>query len=214
MNANRIQELAEQATIKTSYQYLALGNRVATETKEVFDKEKFAELIIAECAKLCEPAAQPEQETVAVDPLREYLENIAVPNGWDESDGEGVYEYLQRKSYQAGHNAGVAHHKQAMGERVLIGWTPQELRQIKGMAHETQDVYRAMQAKIYEYERILREKNKEIAALNKTQLDQALERNFCPRCGKRLLGPLGPVSIHTCCPPNARTFDDYGNKIV
>ena len=61
----------------------------------------------------------------------------------------------ERKSYQAGHNAGVAHHKQVMGER-----------------------------------------------------------NFCHRCGKRLLGPLGPVSIHTCCPPNARTFDDYGNKIV
>jgi len=40
------------------------------------------------------------------------------------------------------------------------------------------------------------------------------ERNFCHRCGKRLLGPLGPVSLHTCCPPNARTFDDYGNKIV
>ena len=120
----------------------------------------------------------------------------------------------ERKSYQAGHNAGVAHHKQAVGERVLIGWTPQELRQVKGMAHETQDVYRAMQAKIYEYERILREKNKEIAALNKTQLDQALERNFCPRCGKRLIGALGPVSIHTCCPPNARTFDDYGNKIT
>lgn len=118
------------------------------------------------------------------------------------------------KSYQEGHNAGVAHHKQAVGERVLIGWTPQELRQIKGMAHETQDVYRAMQAKIYEYERILREKNKEIAALNKTQLDQALERNFCSRCGKRLMGPLGPVSIHTCTPPNARTFDDYGNKIL
>ena len=40
------------------------------------------------------------------------------------------------------------------------------------------------------------------------------ERNFCPRCGKRLMGPLGPVSLHTCCPPNARTFDDYKNKIV
>ena len=78
------------------------------------------------------------------------------------------------------------------------------------------------------------------------QLDQALERNFCPRCGKRLMSALGPVSIHTCCPPSvptgwdnglsqdydkklgawfsekpnakqelrARTFDDYGNKIV
>ena len=46
------------------------------------------------------------------------------------------------------------------------------------------------------------------------QLDQALERNFCPRCGKRLMSALGPVSLHTCTPPQGRTFDDYGNKIV
>jgi len=52
------------------------------------------------------------------------------------------------------------------------------------------------------------------AGVLETKLDQALERNFCPRCGKRLLGPLGPVSLHTCCPPQGRTFDDYGNKIV
>jgi hypothetical protein len=50
--------------------------------------------------------------------------------------------------------------------------------------------------------------------------------NFCSRCGKRLMSALGPVSIHTCCPPNGypdtldimstlrpRTFDDYGNKL-
>jgi hypothetical protein len=52
------------------------------------------------------------------------------------------------------------------------------------------------------------------AGVLETQLDQALERNFCPRCGKRLMSALGPVSLHTCTPPNARTFDDYGNKIV
>ena len=40
------------------------------------------------------------------------------------------------------------------------------------------------------------------------------ERHFCHRCGKRLMSALGPVSLHTCCPPNGRTFDDYGNKIV
>jgi len=28
------------------------------------------------------------------------------------------------------------------------------------------------------------------------------------------LRALGPVSIHTCTPPQGRTFDDYGNKIV
>jgi hypothetical protein len=52
------------------------------------------------------------------------------------------------------------------------------------------------------------------AGVLETQLDQALERNFCQRCGKRLMSALGPVSIHTCCPPNGRTFDDYGNKII
>jgi len=35
--------------------------------------------------------------------------------------------------------------------------------------------------------------------------------NFCSRCGKRL---GTEADVHTCTPPNARTFDDYGNKIV
>jgi len=51
------------------------------------------------------------------------------------------------------------------------------------------------------------------AGVLETQLDQAKERNFCHRCGKRLHDALGPVSIHTCCPPQGRTFDDYGNKL-
>ena len=63
-------------------------------------------------------------------------------------------------------------------------------------------------------------------------LSYLAERHFCPRCGKRLMSALGPVSLHTCCPPSqysdivsdggldprnkfyGRTFDDYGNKIV
>ena len=57
------------------------------------------------------------------------------------------------------------------------------------------------------------------AGVLETQLDQAKERNFCPRCGKRL--DL-ESSVHTCTPPargqmfyyTPRTFDDYGNKIV
>ena len=56
---------------------------------------------------------------------------------------------------------------------------------------------------------------KEALALTSTTCEvQPEERNFCHRCGTRLMGALGPVSLHTCCPPNARTFDDYGNKIV
>jgi hypothetical protein len=52
------------------------------------------------------------------------------------------------------------------------------------------------------------------AGVLETKLNQALERNFCHRCGKRLMSALGPVSIHTCTPPQGRTFDDYWNKIV
>ena len=48
----------------------------------------------------------------------------------------------------------------------------------------------------------------------KSKIAQLHERNFCHRCGKRLMSALGPVSIHTCCPPQGRTFDDYGNKIL
>jgi hypothetical protein len=86
----------------------------------------------------------------------------------------------------------------------------------------------------------------EYAAETAMNIKQWSERNFCHRCGKRLMSALGPVSIHTCCPPSvptgwdnglsqdydkklgawfsekpnakeelrARTFDDYGNKIV
>lgn len=45
----RIKELWEQATIKTTHKYYTWGNSIATETKEVFDKEKFVELIVREC---------------------------------------------------------------------------------------------------------------------------------------------------------------------
>lgn len=47
---NKIRELAEQATIITSYQYQTWGDRTGIDYKEQFDKEKFAELIVRECA--------------------------------------------------------------------------------------------------------------------------------------------------------------------
>jgi hypothetical protein len=62
MKANRIKELADQAeeqvrvTVKSDWGYLGF------EIDEDEFRRVFAELIIAECAKLCEPAAQPEQE--------------------------------------------------------------------------------------------------------------------------------------------------------
>lgn len=55
MKDNRIQELAEQAE-----EWNADGDKCEV------NLQKFAELIIAECAKLCEPVAQPEQEPVGV----------------------------------------------------------------------------------------------------------------------------------------------------
>jgi len=48
------------------------------------------------------------------------------------------------------------------------------------------------------------------AGVLETHLDQAKERNFCPRCGKRLMSALGPVNIHTCCPPSVPTGWDNG----
>ena len=49
----RIRVLAEQATIKTSHQYHTWGDRIATKTEEVFDKEKFAQLVVQECIDYC-----------------------------------------------------------------------------------------------------------------------------------------------------------------
>jgi hypothetical protein len=31
------------------------------------------------------------------------------------------------------------------------------------------------------------------------------ERNFCPRCGKRLASGFVEISIHTCTPPKGKT---------
>ena len=49
-------------------------------------------------------------------------------------------------------------------------------------------------------------------------LSYLAERHFCPRCGKRLMSALGPVSIHTCCPPAPTGWDnglsqDYDKKL-
>ena len=56
------------------------------------------------------------------------------------------------------------------------------------------------------------------AGVLETQLDHAKERNFCPRCGKRLHDALGPVSLHTCCPPSPTGWDnglsqDYNKEL-
>ena len=44
----------------------------------------------------------------------------------------------------------------------------------------------------------------EIARL-RNQMAQPEERNFCPRCGKRLASGFVEISIHTCTPPKETT---------
>jgi len=39
----------------------------------------------------------------------------------------------------------------------------------------------------------------------KEALAQQEERNFCPRCGKRLASGFVEISIHTCTPPKGKT---------
>jgi hypothetical protein len=36
-------------------------------------------------------------------------------------------------------------------------------------------------------------------------LPEPEERNFCPRCGKRLASGFVEISIHTCTPPKGKT---------
>jgi hypothetical protein len=46
------------------------------------------------------------------------------------------------------------------------------------------------------------------ALLNEVERRKALaqsERNFCPRCGRRLAGGFVEISIHTCTPPKDKT---------
>ena len=73
--SERIKELAEQAE-----EWNADGDKCEV------NLQKFAELIIAECAKLCEPAAQPEQEPleywnavegwVKIDEVRKHFDSV------------------------------------------------------------------------------------------------------------------------------------------
>ena len=75
-----IQKLAEQATIKTSYQYQTWGDRIATGHKEQFDKEKFAELIVQECIDIIAPysvrMSRPGEEYLH--PIQEIKEHFGV----------------------------------------------------------------------------------------------------------------------------------------
>jgi hypothetical protein len=89
--------------------------------------------------------------------------------------------------------------------------------EMQRMAKRIEELERGIDFSIEAYE-ILSKHNDELVEIQreevKSKIAQLHERNFCHRCGKRLMSALGPVSIHTCCPPQGRTFDDYGNKIV
>ena len=56
-----------------------------------------------------------------------------------------------------------------------------------------------------QYDELMEIQRKEI----KSKIAQALERNFCHRCGTRLHDARGPVSLHTCCPPQPIDPDAY-----
>ena len=53
----RIKELAEQATSTLSVNHEGYRGKGYTEQVEFFDKEKFAELIVRECMRMCDVAA-------------------------------------------------------------------------------------------------------------------------------------------------------------
>jgi len=59
----RIEKLVEQATIKTSHRYITWGNTVATQSEEVFDKEKFAELIVQECCAIADQVERADMDS-------------------------------------------------------------------------------------------------------------------------------------------------------
>jgi len=90
------------------------------------------------------------------------------------------------------------------------------VEEMQRMAKRIGELERGIDFSSKAYE-ILSKHNDELVEIQreevKLKIAQAKERNFCHRCGKRLHDALGPVSIHTCCPPQGRTFDDYGNKL-
>ena len=118
-------------------------------------------------------------------------------------------------------------------EQEPVGLDEDTLRDMAGSAFETA---MAFGISTDSFERLARDVNKRIVAAlaqpepeqepfkpdwlsyRQGKLDGAAEalaqpeqeRNFCPRCGKRLMGALGPVSIHTCCPPTTPTGWDNG----
>jgi hypothetical protein len=91
------------------------------------------------------------------------------------------------------------------------------VEEMQRMAKRIEELERGIDFSIKAYE-ILSKHNDELVGIQreevKSKIAQLNERNFCHRCGKRLMSALGPVSIHTCTPPQGRTFDDYGNKIL
>ena len=136
---NRIQELAEQAGL------LGPSSRVGKAHEAA---EKFAALIIAECAKMCVP---PMQEPVAK------YSDIVSDGGLDPRNTAQPKPDLtdltdaDRKSYQAGHNAGVAHHKQAAKHKEWVGLTPDETYEFLHYATDkTWELVKSIEAKLKE----------------------------------------------------------------
>lgn len=91
------------------------------------------------------------------------------------------------------------------GDGIHPDYDTVELRDVAKLYAKYDELYKARWASQQEAEAHLQ------AVSDFGQLQaQIEERNFCPRCGKRLMSALDPVSLHTCCPPTTPTGWDNG----
>ena len=128
--SERIKELAEQAE-----EWNADGDKCEV------NLQKFAELIIAECAKLCEPAAQPEQEPleywnavegwVKIDEVRKHFDSVGCGTIY-KTAGEGRAPLYTSPP-----------------KREWVGLTDDE-RRVCTQSPFTEENYRAIEAKLKE----------------------------------------------------------------
>ena len=82
----RIRELAEQATSTVSVNHEGYRGKGYTEQVEFFDKKKFAELIVRECAKVARATPSPN--------FHEHLKQ-QLGHTWDMASSEAGREILK-----------------------------------------------------------------------------------------------------------------------
>jgi hypothetical protein len=91
MNEQRIKELADQAWVYQMTVYEYDGVRTYGEREQVFSKEKFAELIVAECMTMCD------------DLKTQYFKSRRFTTDFDEkniyAEGEDIIKYKLKKQF-------------------------------------------------------------------------------------------------------------------